>query len=314
MPTPDELTLRVPPTPESLRWVESVIGRGARVASVRRLRGGVSSAVHSLVVVRDGASQRLVLRRFVRADWFAREPDIARREAAALWLLKSADVPAPRLIAVDEDGSASGVPSVLMTRLRGRIVLAPPDIDSWLRQMAEALRRIHAARPSSTEMPWRYKTYNDPTTLDVPTWSARPREWAQVLAVARGPSPAATQHLIHRDYHPANVLWSRGRVSGIVDWVNACRGPAGVDIGHCRRNLALSHGVEVADRFLDHCTGRAGYDPYWDIITLTDWLPGGDTYDGWTDLGLDVPVRTVRARADDYVASLAARPYYAGGR
>ena len=307
MPAPDELTLRVPPTPESLRWVESVVGPGARVASVRRLRGGVSSAVHSLVVVRDGAARRLVLRRFVRADWLGREPDIASREAAALRLLEGTDVPAPRLIAVDEDGSASGVPSVIMTRLRGRIVLAPPDIDSWLRQMAEALGRIHAAQPSSTEMPWTYRPYNDTSSLQVPTWTKRPREWARVLGVARGPAPAAEQHLIHRDYHPANVLWSGGRISGIVDWVNACRGPAGADIGHGRRNLALSHGVQVADRFLDHCLEWAEYNPFWDVMTLTDWLPGGDTYHGWTDLGLDVPVRTVRARADEYVTSLVRR-------
>ena len=307
MPSPDERTLHVPPTPESLRWVEAAIGPGARALSVRRLRGGVSSAVHALVVEREAEIQHLVLRRFVRADWFAREPEIAQREAAALRLLEGTDVPAPHLIAVDEDGSASGVPSVLMTRLRGHIVLAPPDIDSWLRQIAEALPRIHGTRPSVDEMPWTYKPYNDVTSLDVPTWSARPAEWARALDVARGPSPPAAEHIIHRDYHPANILWSSGRITGIVDWVNACRGPAGMDIGHCRRNLALSHGIQAADRFLDYCLGWAAYHPYWDIMTLTDWLPSGDTYDGWTDLGLDVPVRTVRARADEYVASLVGR-------
>jgi aminoglycoside phosphotransferase (APT) family kinase protein len=105
----------------------------------------------------------------VRTDWLGREPDIASREAAALRLLEGTDVSAPCLIAVDADGSASGVPSVLMTRLRGRVVLAPPDIDSWLRQMAAALPRIHAARPSGSEMPWTYRPYNDISSLQIPT-------------------------------------------------------------------------------------------------------------------------------------------------
>ena len=130
-----------------LGYVFEVIGvgddgsGGAQVeASVRSCALGVSSAVHALTIERDSATKRLVLRRFVRTDWVAREPDIAKREAAALRLLDRRNIPAPRLLAVDEDGSASGVPSLLMTRLPGRTVLAPADEDSWLRQMADLYR------------------------------------------------------------------------------------------------------------------------------------------------------------------------------
>lgn len=287
--------------------MEAAAGPGARVTSVRRLRGGDSSAMHSLTVVRGGRTRRLVLRRFVRADWLAREPDIARREAAALRLLVHTPIPAPGLIAADEDGRDAGVPSVLMTMLPGRPILAPRDMVSWLRLLADALPRIHAVHPAADELPWRYEPYNDIASLEVPAWTTRSREWETALAVAGGPAPGKDEHLIHRDYHPANVLWSRGRITGIVDWVNACRGPAGVDIGHCRRNLALLHGVEVADRFLDHCLEWADYDPYWDIVTLTDWLPECGAYDGWGDLGLDVSTEAVHAWADEYVASLVAR-------
>ncbi len=263
--------------------------------------------MHALTVAHGGQPQRLVLRRFVRADWVAREPDIAKREASALRLLERSDVPAPRLLAVDEDGSAAGVPSVLMTRLPGKTVLLPGDMDSWLRQMAEVLPRIHAIRPTPDDVPWTYEPYSNLATLQVPPWTRRPREWETALEVARRPAPRANEHLIHRDYHPANLLWLRGQVSGVVDWVNACRGPAGIDIGHCRRNLALLHGLDIADHFLDHCLGWAHYNPYWDIITLTDWLPEGETFDGWRDLGIDLTTDVVRSRADEYVASLVAR-------
>jgi aminoglycoside phosphotransferase (APT) family kinase protein len=270
---------------------------------VRPLRG-VSSSVHVLSVSHTGRSYRVVLRSFVHAEWLTREPDLAVREATALRLLEGSPVPAPRLLGVDEDGSSAGVPCVLMTTLPGQVVLTPSEMEPWLERMADALPLIHAIRPSAGELPWTYAPYNDISQLDVPRWTSRPREWTKMLDIARGKPPTASEHLIHRDYHPANLLWSRGHISGVVDWVNACRGPAGVDIGHCRRNLALLHGVSVADRFLEHCLGWADYDPYWDLITLTDLLPDAGTYEGWTDLGILLTDRIVRTRADEYVVSL----------
>lgn len=307
MTDPYARALRSRPPAQAIHWVEQAVGHGARVTSVSRLSGGDSSALHALTVVRGGQPQRLVLRRFVRADWLAEEPDLAAHEAAALRLLEGAAVPAPRVIAVDEDGATSGGPSVLMTRLPGRTVLAPSDMESWLAQMAAILPHIHSVQPAPDSLPWTYEPYNDVPALRVPVWARRQGEWERALAVARSPAPPSAEHLIHRDYHAANVLWSRGGITGIVDWVNACRGPAGVDIGHCRRNLALLHSVAIADRFLDYCLGWAAYDPYWDILTLTDWLPDAGTYAGSRDVGIEVTAEAARARADEYVVSLVAR-------
>ncbi|GGA54207.1 hypothetical protein GCM10007416_29250 [Kroppenstedtia guangzhouensis] len=68
---------------------------------------------------------------------------------------------------------------------------------------------------------------------------------------------------IHRDFHPANILWEEDRISGVVDWVNAYRGPAEVDVAHCRIKLALMVGLEAAESFsqaYEQCSGQ-GYDP-----------------------------------------------------
>ena len=84
---------------------------------------------------------------------------------------------------------------------------------------------------------------------------------------------------IHRDFHPGNVLWSRGRASGVVDWANACRGPRGCDLAHCRGNLIDLGGPEAADRFLaayESFTGEA-YHPYWEMASI---LEAGPSY--WT--------------------------------
>ena len=114
---------------------------------------------------------------------------------------------------------------------------------------------------------------------------------------------------IHRDYHPANVLWAEGKVSGVVDWVNACRGPAGIDVGHCRVNLALLHGVEMADLFL-HAYIRYSkdftYNPYFDIVTVLDFVDEPLTvYKGWTDLGVEgLTDRLMEERMDLYLESI----------
>jgi hypothetical protein len=81
----DATLLRGAPPERALRWVESRVGRGARAIKVRALDGGTSSAIHAVDVrTLSGPISRLVLRRFVRADWLAEEPDAPRREAEAL--------------------------------------------------------------------------------------------------------------------------------------------------------------------------------------------------------------------------------------
>ena len=224
---------------------------GSTVSSVRRLRGGISSAMHA-INVRDpqGALHRFVLRRHTLAAWLAREPDLARQEAFALELLSASDTVAPQLIAVDPDGSLAGTPSVLMSRLPGRLRVETPVTNDYLSQLAAALPAIHEVQPplSFTKLR-RYYTYNDVDRLQVPDWSDEPTAWRSVITAARAPKPPTAWTFIHRDYHPGNALWSRGRLTGIVDWINASYCPPGIDLGHCRVNLAIVFGLDAADRF-----------------------------------------------------------------
>jgi hypothetical protein len=128
-----------------------------------------------------------------------------------------------------------------------------------------------------------------------------------------GPPPSFRECFIHRDYHPSNVLWNNGAVSGVVDWVNGCRGPAGIDVAWCRHNLAILHGVRAADDFLAAYIRCAGsdfeYDPYWDLMTLVELLPGPPgMYEGWLAMGVRlIPRATIVERVDAYVASVVAR-------
>jgi aminoglycoside phosphotransferase (APT) family kinase protein len=265
----DEALLRGPVPDRALRWVAASMGSGARVLAVEALAGGTSSAVHS-VLVDTGAScpRELVLRRFVRLEWLAEEPDTAMREAEALELLADVDLPTPRLVALDPDGSVAGAPSVLMTRLPGGVDWDPPAVEEFLRALAEPLPVVHSVGVSVSEVLPEYRPY--PLRMRrPPVWAARPDVWERAFDVLDRESPSEERLFTHRDYHPGNVLWEGGRVTGIVDWVNASVGSPWADVGHCRVNIASELGQQAADRFLDLYRAVSGrtdeYHPYWDI-------------------------------------------------
>jgi aminoglycoside phosphotransferase (APT) family kinase protein len=278
-----ERLLRSPPPARAIAWCEDAAG--VRVAAVRALHGGMSSAVHALDLA-DGRA--LVLRRFVRPEWLAEEPDVPFREAAALELLRDRPLPAPRLVASDPSGADAGDPAVLMTRLPGAIEWAPADLEGFLRGLAALLPAIHAT-PIGPGLP-AYEPYALETRRP-PAWTTRPHVWERGFAVFEDRPPSDERRFIHRDFHPGNVLWTGGAVTGVVDWASTSIGARSADVGHCRVNLAGVLGLGAADRFLEHC-GMPDYHPYWDIVAA---LGGFDdaTFARWTPVEEEFLARAV---------------------
>lgn len=247
------------------------------------LPGATSSAVYR--VTDSGGAARAVLRLFSNAAWLAREPDLPQHEAATLRALADTSPLAPRLLGVRTAPEAP--PALLMSVCPGRVELRPRAPDPWLNRLAAALGAIHATLIAG--FPWRYRSWIRPGQLAVPAWTAHPALWRQALETHRRGPPAWQPVFLHRDYHPTNVLWCDDRISGVVDWVNACLGPAGIDVAHCRLNLALMWGVGAATRFLDAYSGvRPGYqhDGYWDLEVVLGALPDPHEYPPWREFGL----------------------------
>ena len=293
----------------SRRWIEGATN--ARVISVAALPGATSSLLHAVEVNGPSGRRSLVLRRFVNEKWVRAEPDVAVHEGMSLQHATRADLPAPDLIAVDANGEHCGVPATLVARLEGSVVLEPTDRKQWVRGLAETAARIH--RVDAAGFRWKYRRYNAGVPLAVPRWSKQQEAWAKAIEIVDGPPRSYSECFVHRDYHPSNVLWQNDRVSGVVDWVNGCRGPAGIDVAWCRHNLANLHGVSVADEFLAAYVAEAGsefkYDPYWDLMSVVELLPGPPSmYEGWRASGVpNISNAVMRERVDDYVASIVAR-------
>jgi aminoglycoside phosphotransferase (APT) family kinase protein len=266
--------------------VTDALGPGSRLLAARRLRPGSWHVNHAVeVACGDGRVRRLVLRRWARPGWEADDPDYTvDREVRVLELLAAAPVPAPLVVAADPDGSRCDVPAILLTRLPGH---PPRPADSgasgFCRQLAQTLALIHAEGGRAQPFVVPYRLYYDHARAEPARWMSGSRTWARAIAAVRGVPPAVAMTLIHRDYHPENTLWSRGRLTGVVDWTQASWGPTELDVAHMRWNLAADHGQEVADHFLAcyrATTGRAlEHQPYWDLISLLDLLLDGDPDD-----------------------------------
>jgi aminoglycoside/choline kinase family phosphotransferase len=127
--------------------------------------------------------------------------------------------------------------------------------------------------------------------------------WRRAIERYRHGAPASDTVFIHRDFHPTNVLWRDGKLSGIVDWVNACLGPAGIDVAHCRLNLVVMYGIDAARTFLDayrRARGDYVHEHYWDIEVLLGALPEPTYYAPWQEFGLTpIEPEVLRARLEE---------------
>jgi aminoglycoside phosphotransferase (APT) family kinase protein len=267
----------------ALRWVTAVVGRGSQVTSARRLRPGSWNINHALGVTdSSGRIHRLVLRRWARPGWAADDPDYtAGREARVLELLRPTRIPAPEVVAADPQAAHCDVPALLLSRLPGHPPRSPQTrADGFCRELAGALAQIHDTGGTAGNRLPAYRLYYDRAHAAPARWMPATGIWADVTAAVREAPPPAAMTLIHRDYHPQNTLWSRLRLTAVVDWTQASWGPPGLDLGHMRWNLAADHGQDTADQFLACYHAATGADlggqPYWDLVALLDLLLDGD--------------------------------------
>jgi aminoglycoside phosphotransferase (APT) family kinase protein len=251
----------------------------------------------------------LVLRLIDNVKWLAESPDIARQEAEGLCRAAESGLRVPKLIGFDERGRQCGVPAVLMSKLSGRVELEDLGSDARLGQLAEALATIHAVDPAG--FGWDYDPWYDIGKAHPPSWTRCPDEWERAIVFLAGGSPGGERRFLHRDYHPTNVLWESGVISGIVDWPNACVGPRGADVAHCRWNLAALYGPDVADRFLKLYGSQSEsvfrHDLYWDLSSLIEVSGGAQLYPPWVTFGVDLTEEIVRQRNDEYLLSIMAQ-------
>jgi aminoglycoside phosphotransferase (APT) family kinase protein len=275
----------MPLTPPARAWLSAATGIRDPHLRLTPLAGGTST---TMLAVADGSGPpRFALRLLDNAAWLAEEPDLLEHEVAALAKASPTGLPVPEVVAAHVGGNPFGPAALVTTFLPGRVVLRPADPERWTNRLASTLARVHAV--PAQEFPWRYRSWVNAGNVRVPDWTSRPRLWEAAVEAysAHGSRLAGTGEttFIHRDYHPLNLLFSGSgpdlAVSAVVDWVNACSGPAAADVSHCRMNLAMLYGAEAADAFLRAYGAEVrgfDYDPLWDLEAVFDMAAPTPTY------------------------------------
>lgn len=263
--------LRRTSLPDGVRaWIAREAG--AKVVGTLRLQGASSAAIHR-VDLYDG--RRLVVRRYVWPGFTDSEPEAPGREADAMSFAHAHGLAVPELIAADPTGEVvgDGVPVLLMTFAAGQPVGVPD-----LGRLAETAAAIHAVDADDLGHEW-FPWYEAEMVTPPPLAGDR-MMWDRAIVLWATARPAYRPVFVHRDFHPGNVLWSRGRLTAVVDWAAACRGPIGCDLAHCRNNLRDWGSPEIADAFVatyEALTGET-FDPFWIVASHLEhshrhWTP-----------------------------------------
>ncbi|BCJ33962.1 hypothetical protein Athai_14650 [Actinocatenispora thailandica] len=257
------------PSAETLAWVAASMGAGSRVVGHRRLTGGVCSAVHRLTVERRGRRTFVVLRQYPGGLGLQAT---VQREIANLRVVAGSGIPVPSVLASDVSGaSTGGAPSLLMTRLAGHVDLSPADPRSWLTRIAELAASLHSLDlPARPFRPWTDSWIAPLDGFRVPAGARKPAVWKAAFDAMAAPPPKDTAVFLHGDFLPVNMLWSRGRITGLTDWNGVHRGSRAIDVGQCRRYLAALHSPEWAEQLRSRYESIAGValDPWWDLYAL----------------------------------------------
>ena len=109
---------------------------GSQVESVSVLTGGIAS---QMLAVRTVAGTEAVLRRMTVEPWRTFAAELLGREFEVQTMLRTEPLPTPTPIAVDLDGAGSGEPSLLMSRLPGKVDFVRND-EQYLAGLAELLK------------------------------------------------------------------------------------------------------------------------------------------------------------------------------
>ena len=177
-------------------------------SDLHRLTGGLETSTYMF---------RLRENRFV-VKVFVDEPDLARLEFDNLAAVSGAGVPTPDPVLMDGDGVWFGGAAIVMTALPGRPEMHPTDRKLWIHEAATALAAVHDI-PAAQAMhirPSRWQRWQ-PSTEGLGSDAARADA---MLARLYQQVEALPTVLSHDDFNPGNLLFDRGRLTGVVDWTD----------------------------------------------------------------------------------------------
>lgn len=295
------------PTPEQFEQIASTIDRSARVASTRRLAGGMSCRMDVLDIEVNSSNLSVIVRQY--EDDPLREDDRRNHlETATLELLANHQVLAPRVV-LDETitGRILGRPAITISYLDARSGIRPERPEQWATQLAQAIAEVHAIdlpdgirsilRPGYSDAeswmnarnpPPRFTDHEHGTEL----WTAMKQMWPEVDTSAK--------KLIHADFWNGNTVWKDDKLVAITDWEMPAIGNPMIDVGYILSDFAYIE-LDVEQAFCnayEKSSGLAARDVlFWKMAAASRMLSDPA---GWALTESDLGLRSMTVREREH--------------
>lgn len=273
------------PSESVLDWAAKAFGADATVLAKHPLHG--SGSPWRLQVSHRQGTSHVILR---IPDMVRVGPNAIATGAAALLVAEAHGVAAPRLIASDLDGRATGIMVTLETALDGNSELPSSVSVARLQEAGATIARVHAVPlDPQPDLPLRTRPIQFDDYAMERRWATlyrratSPRERAQVIEAmceltgwraedalrtvsnthsspllqladdrARAyPRPPEATVFVHGDVWGGNMRWIGDACIALIDWKTAGAGNPGVDVGELRMQMALQYGETAPDHVLD---------------------------------------------------------------
>jgi len=266
----------VPALPQALEHLGERLG--GTVSEIEPIRLG---AAHRMYTARWQTPDGIVTPIVIRYIHGSHAVEDARSEAGALRELSRAGYPVPELFLLADEAE----PFIVMERLPGesltQVALANPGrIPYWLDKASDLLLRLHGLK-------WRDGFEAFKPELPPREFAERQIRWWKMQAKAVQADELAPgfawlsgslHHipdttpltLVHRDFHPSNILVDADRITGVVDWGELTIADAAVDVAWSYMILATESSATLGDLFKQAYTRRnpgvRATLPFWEIF------------------------------------------------
>ena len=213
--------------------------------SSRILEGGVSSEVFLITVESKKGEEKIVL----RTEGGPPAENSIKTEYLLLEKLHQTKVPCAKPIHLDHSKEILDKDFMLMTYLEGTIEIPKIKNFGFLNKMVGILKNIHNVDTKILPtLPCRF----DPT-YDLFEFLPNARINKELKAILKGydTSYSGKPVLLHGDFWPGNILWTKDEISGVLDWEYAAIGDPVSDLAVASLELKYDYGKRGVDRFLD---------------------------------------------------------------
>jgi aminoglycoside phosphotransferase len=298
------------PNDQVLRWAASAVD-GSRVISVDSVSRSDHRPSGTFRLIIEGPATRAtdVILKVPVPRWVLAA--MVATNARALQLAETQGLDAPRLVAVDLDGRASGTVATLEGFLPGSADLPTTVSVARLREAGAAIAKVHSLSiEPQADLPHR------PRPIAVDDRAAERRRGSMPTTpllqqaderVRLHSVPGAATVLVHGDVWGGNMLWEGDRCVALIDWKTAGVGDPGVDLGSLRMQMALQYGKDAAADVLEGWERQAGRAasavPYWDAVAALNTPTVLHGWPGFAGDGSPLDTAAVTERRDAFLSA-----------